>query len=445
MLKISVSGVRGIANESLTPEVCLNFAKAFSTYLKGGKIVVATDTRASSEFIKGIVLQGLFSCGAKIIDLGIAPTPTVGFMVRELKADGGLMVTASHNPAQWNGLKFIREDGIFLNAAQMGELISLYDKKEFIEKKGGQVKHHAKPYDAHINRVVRSVKASLIRQMKFKVVYDAVNGAGSLITGMLLKKLGCQVIPLHADPKQPFPHGAEPTPINLVDLCEKVKQEKAVIGFAQDPDADRLALVIDGGEAVSEEYTLALAVQHVLARSLSSNRIVVINLSTSKITEDVAKAAGAVVVRTKIGEVHVAEEIKKVKAVIGGEGNGGVIYPKMNIMRDSLAGMALILEMLAVSQKNPSELIAALPKYYLYKGKLDCSGAGQMEKIMESAIEIFKDETVDLTDGIKVYLPNGSLHVRPSNTEPIVRIFSEAKSAEKARQTAEELIVRLNP
>jgi phosphomannomutase len=439
MLKISISGVRGIANDSLTPDVCLSFAKAFGTYLKGGKVVVGTDTRASSEFIKGIVMQGLISCGCQVIDLGIAPTPTVGFMAKELKAAGGLVVTASHNPPQWNGLKFIRGDGIFLNQGQMEELIELYERKIFVQVPGGKVKSQSKPYELHINKVVRSVKASAIRPKKFKVVYDACNGAGSIITGMLLKKLGCQVVALNCDTKKPFPHGAEPTPANLEELCAAVKKEKAAVGFAQDPDADRLALVIDGGEAISEEYTLALAVQHVLSRALGGKRIVVINLSTSKITEDVAKSLGAVVIRTKIGEVHVAEELKREKGRIGGEGNGGVIYPQVGYMRDSLAGIALILELLAQSGQKLSEIVDTLPKYYMYKTKVECKDQSQVEALVEKAKEILKDETVDLTDGVKVYLPEGSLQVRASNTEPIVRIFSEAKTPEQAKKLSEDL------
>ena len=439
MLKISISGVRGIANVSLTPEVCLSFAKAFGTYLKGGKVVVGTDTRASSEFIKGIVMQGLISCGCQVVDLGIAPTPTVGFMAKELKAAGGLVVTASHNPPQWNGLKFIRGDGIFLNQKQMEELIGLFERKEFTEAPGGGVTSQSKPYELHLNQVIRSVKASAIRPKKFKVVYDACNGAGSIITGMLLKKLGCQVVALNCDTKKPFPHGAEPTPANLAELCAEVKKEKAAVGFAQDPDADRLALVIDGGEAISEEYTLALAVQHVLSRALGEKRIVVINLSTSKITEDVAKSLGAVVIRTKIGEVHVAEELKREKGRIGGEGNGGVIYPQVGYMRDSLAGIALILELLAQSGQKLSEIVDNLPKYYMYKTKVECKDQSQVEALVEKAKEILKDETVDLTDGVKVYLPEGSLQVRASNTEPIVRIFSEAKTPGQAKKLSEDL------
>ena len=443
MLKISISGVRGIANQSLTPEVCLNFAKAFGTYLKGGKVVVGTDTRSSSEFIKGIVLSGLISCGVRVIDLGVVPTPTVGLMVGELKADGGLVVTASHNPPEWNGLKFIREDGIFLNQSQAEKLIAIYQDRKFSEAPGGSVKHFSRAAEVHVSRVLKSVRALLIRRRKFKVVYDACNGAGSLITKLLLTKLGCRVIAINADPKRPFPHGAEPNPQNLSQLAEAVKAEKADLGFAQDPDADRLALVTEQGVAISEEYTLALCTRHVLSKPGGGRKIAVINLSTSKMTEDIAKSLGAVVLRTKVGEVNVAEEIKREGARIGGEGNGGVIYPKIGYMRDSLSGMALILEALAASDQSLSQIIDQLPRYFMYKTKIECLSQKAAEDLLEKSLELFKSQTLDLTDGLKVYLPEGSLHIRGSNTEPIVRIIAEAKSEETARRLAEDLRSRL--
>jgi len=443
MLKISISGVRGIANQSLTPEICLNFAKAFGTYLKGGKVVVGTDTRSSSEFIKGIVLSGLISCGVRVIDLGVVPTPTVGLMVGELKADGGLVVTASHNPPEWNGLKFIREDGIFLNQSQAEKLIAIYQDRKFSEAPGGSVKHFSRAAEVHVSRVLKSVRAPLIRRRKFKVVYDACNGAGSLITKLLLTKLGCKVVAINADPKRPFPHGAEPNPQNLSQLAEAVKAEKADLGFAQDPDADRLALVTEQGVAISEEYTLALCTRHVLSKPGGGRKIAVINLSTSKMTEDIAKSLGAVVLRTKVGEVNVAEEIKREGARIGGEGNGGVIYPKIGYMRDSLSGIALILEALAASDQSLSQIIDQLPRYFMYKTKIECLSQKAAEDLLERSQEIFKAQTLDLTDGLKVYLPEGSLHIRGSNTEPIVRIIAEAKSEETARRLAEDLRSRL--
>jgi len=440
MLKISISGVRGIANESLTPEVCLNFAKAAGTYFKGGTLVLGTDTRVSSEFIKGIVMQGLLSCGCKVIDLGIVPTPTVGFMIRELKIDGGIMITASHNPGEWNGLKFLRSDGIFLNAEQAEKLIGIYQSEEFLEGSGGSVRFFKKAGDRHIKKVLKTVNASRIRSKKFKVVIDSVNGAGSLITPQLLKKLGCKVVEINTDIKEPFPHGAEPTPENLAQLREAVYAEKADIGFAQDPDADRLAMVTEKGVSVSEEYTLALCVEHILLTRHSGRRIVVANLSTTRAIDEITHKLGGVVLRTRIGEVYVAEEIKKEKALIGGEGNGGVIFPEVGYNRDSLAGIALILDRLAGEKKKISEIINALPQYFSAKKKIECKNQQEAENIMDKVKEVFKSGTLDTTEGIKVILKDSWVHIRPSNTEPIVRVIAEAKSADEAEALANRIL-----
>ena len=431
--------------DSLTPEVCLDFAKAFGTYLKGGKVIVGTDTRWSSEFIKGIMMQGLFSTGAKVIDLGVVPTPTVGAMVKELKAHGGLVVTASHNPPQWNGLKFIREDGIFLNEKQGQKLLDIYESKNFTMADKGSVKHFSKAMEIHIQRILEVVKYRLIRRKRFKVVYDACNGAGSIITHKLLTKLGCKVIAINADPKKPFPHGAEPTPKNLEELCEVVKRENADLGFAQDPDADRLAIVDNHGVAISEEYTVTLASKHILSKTFGGRKIIVANLSTTRMMDDVARSMGAVLIRTKIGEVHVSEEIKREKAIIGGEGNGGVIYPPIGFMRDSLAGMALILEYMASSKKSISQLVDQIPRYSIYKTKVECKDQEESEDLIEKTIKIFRQDNfdIDLTDGAKIYTQDGTLHVRPSNTEPIIRIISEGKTEESAQKLAEDLKAKL--
>lgn len=444
VLKISISGVRGIAGKSLTPEVCLNFAKAFGTYLKGGCVTIGTDTRSSSEFIKGIVLQGLLSCGCRVIDLGIVPTPTVGIMVRELKAAGGMIITASHNPPEWNGLKFIRDDGIFLNQKQAEKLIALYESHAFESRPGGLVKTNNRAADLHIKKVLKVVSPALIRAKRFKVALDSVNGAGSGITVQLLKKLGCSVVPINISLNAPFPHGAEPTPDNLADLCDLVKQKGADIGFAQDPDADRLAFITDKGIAVSEEYTLALCVKAVLGAKLAGKKVVVTNLSTTRAIEDVSKSLGGVVIRTKIGEVHVAEEMKSVRALIGGEGNGGVIYPKVGMNRDSLAGIALILQLMAKTGKPISELLAELPVYHIVKKKLECLSQAAAEDLIEQAKELYKKETLDLTEGVKVYFKRSWVHLRASNTEPIVRVIAEAPTLDEAEELAEELILRLN-
>ncbi|KAF0134565.1 MAG: manB [Candidatus Saganbacteria bacterium] len=440
MLKISISGVRGIYGDSLTPEICLDFAKAAGTYFDGGVLAVGSDTRESSEFIKGIVIHGLVSCGSNILDLGIVPTPTIGIAIRENKLSGGIMITASHNPKEWNGLKFFRSDGIFLNSQEAEKLIQIYESKGFIEKPNGETKTYDAASELHIKKILAAVHCSKIKSRKFKVVIDSVNGAGSIITPKLLEKLGCQVIKINTDIKKPFPRGAEPTPENLSQLCETVLKEKADIGFAQDPDADRLAIVTEEGIAISEEYTLTLCVKHVLSSSLKSRKLIVANLSTTRAIDEVAKEFGGIVIRTKVGEVYVAEEIKNEKADIGGEGNGGVIYPKVGFNRDSLCGIALILDYMARQKSPVSKIVNALPQYYFSKKKMECANVKEGEDLIERIKERYRGETMDFTEGIKVIFKDSWVHVRPSNTEPIIRIIAEAKSPNEANELAENIL-----
>lgn len=291
----------------------------------------------------------------------------------------------------------------------------------------------------HINKVLKAVDTAKIRSNKFKVVIDSCNGAGSAIGPKLLKKLGCGVIEINTNMKKPFPHGPEPTPENLKELCRKVKTTGADIGFALDPDADRLSLVTNSGKAISEEYTVALAAGEVLSKAGNKKKIVVVNLSTSSLVDDIAEKYKAKVLRTKIGEVYVAVKMKEVKAIIGGEGNGGVIYPKVCYNRDSLSGMALILNLLADTGKSLDKIVADLPVYHLNKSKIDCASVEEARGIIKKVERIYKNEKMDKTEGVKIYLKDAWIHVRASNTEPIVRIFCEAKTESKA----EEIIVPL--
>lgn len=440
MLKISISGTRGTVPDSLTPQVCLDFAKAFGTYLKGGTVVVGTDTRSSSEFIKGIAIQGLLSCGCNIIDLGIATTPTVGIMVRELEANGGLIITASHNPEPWNGLKFVRNDGIFLNSTQGQQLLDIYYSKAFVEQPGSRAKTNTKAAEIHIKKILKQINPGLIKRRKFKVVIDSVNGAGSVIAPELLRRLGCEVIELYTAPKAPFPRGAEPTPDNIKELARLVKEHHADAGFAQDPDADRLAIVTNTGEAISEEYTLALCSKFILKNANAPKKLVVCNLSTTAAIDDIAREFNAIVVRTKIGEVYVAEAIKKENAIIGGEGNGGIIYPKIGFNRDSQIGIALILMYMAKEKKPLSELVAQIPKYYLVKNKIECESTDEASNFIEKIKRKFQNDTLDLTEGVKVIRRDGWLHLRPSNTEAVIRVFAEARSKEIAEKFIAEAL-----
>src|SRR3989339_18207 len=425
MLKITISGVRGRVDEGLTPETVLDFARAFGTYLKGGKVVVGCDTRASGEYLKGIVFSGLLSCGCNVIDLGIATTPTVGIMTKHLKAKGGIVITASHNPNPWNGLKFISSDGLFLVPLEFEKMVKIYENKKFSERDKGTFANFNHANRIHIDKVAKAIKRP---RRRFTVVVDSCNGAGSVITPLLLKNLGCKVIAINTNMKLPFPHGPEPPPHNLKELSAAVIKNKADIGFAQDPDADRLSIVTSGGRAISEEYTVALCALYVRPKKI------VINLSTSSLVDEVAAKINARVFRTKIGEIHVASEMKKIKAEIGGEGNGGVIYPKVGMNRDSLAGIGIILALLSESGKSIDQIVGELTEYFLAKDKLECQTVADAEKILEKTKEIFRNEKTDSTDGIKVYLKEGWIHLRASNTEPILRIFCEAKNEAQAQE-----------
>lgn len=440
-LKISISGVRGITGSSLTDEVISDFSKAFAAYMKKGTVVVGRDPRSSGEKIKDIVISGLNSSGIDVIYLGVCPTPTVQLMVKELKADGGMIITASHNPAQWNGLKFVRKDGIFLNKDEAERLIDVYEKKTFISSvKKGSLKVQDKPLDPHIKKVLECIDVKSIRKKKFKVVLDSCNGAGSMITVKLLKELGCDVVELYTDQRRSFPHDPEPLPENLKDLCEKVKETGADIGFAQDADADRLAIVTEKGIAPGEEYTLAIVAEHILSKNKNPNPKVVTNLSTSMMIDDVAKKHGAKVIRTKIGEVNVAEEMVKQRSIIGGEGNGGVICPKVGYSRDSLIGIGLILEALSFSGKSISSVLEGLPKYFIVKKKVDCPSKAEADSVISKVRSRFSNEQLDLTEGVKIIYANAWVHVRASNTEPVIRIIAEAESKNRALELSDDVL-----
>lgn len=442
MLKFSISGVRGIVDESLTPKVVLNFAKAFGTLINDGSIAIASDTRPSSEFLKGIVSQGLLSTGCTIIDLGILPTPTIATIIKEEKISGGIMVTASHNPEKWNGLKFLKNEGIFINENENKKLWEIYESKNFLEKNGGKIKYIKNPWKIHFKRIFKAINRSLIKKRKFKVAIDSCNSAGSKVTIEFLKELGCEVFPINCEIGKHFPRGAEPKPENLDMLKELVLGKKADIGFAQDPDADRLGIVTNEGIAISEEYTLLLAADFILGRN-NTNKIAVANLSTSQALDEIARKHKALLLRTKIGEVYVSEEIRKTNALIGGEGNGGVIFPKVNFNRDSLTAIALILNYMAKTKMKISQIISKFPSYSLAKEKIAFKDDAQAERILNKVKDMYKNNTQILTEGVKVLFKNSWIHVRPSNTEPIIRLFAEAKNPEEAKELIRKTIDNL--
>ena len=436
-LKISISGVRGVVGQSLTPKLLTRFAQAFGTHTGPGTIVIGRDPRTSGEMVKHAVVAGILSTGNRVVDIGVCPVPTVQLQVRHRRAQGGIAITASHNPAEWNALKFIGPSGLFLNAGQARELLDIYHQGEYTKVGGAElrtVEDLSGATDLHIKSILDALgplpQLNQKPKKKLRVVLDSCNGAGSLVGPKLIEALGAEVIPLNVTPDGSFPRPAEPVPENLGELCRLVKEHHADIGFAQDMDADRLAIVSEKGEPIGEDNTLVLASLYVLGHEKGA---VVANLSTTSAVVDVAKRFDCPVFLTKIGEVNVTDVMQQQQAVIGGEGNGGVIYPRINFARDSLVGIALVLHLLAESGKSVTELLETVPRYHIVKEKIACP-SDRIAGVLKTVRQEFAKFPLDTRDGVKVVFPDGWLLVRGSNTEPIVRIVAEARSEDQARE-----------
>ena len=432
-LKISISGVRGVIGQSLTPTLLTRFAQAFGTHTGSGTIVVGRDPRTSGEMVKHAVIAGILSSGGRVLDIGVCPVPTVQLQVRRRKANGGIAITASHNPAEWNALKFIGSNGLFLDSGQARELLDIYHQGEYTKVSGEEIRSVEEidgAGDAHIKAVIDELGPLRIGKRKLRVVIDSCNGAGSIVGPKLLEALGAEVFPINVTPDGSFPRPAEPLPENLGALCDAVKQHRADVGFAQDMDADRLAIVSEQGTAIGEDYTLVLAALYVLGREPGP---VVANLSTTTALEDVARKFGCPLFLTKIGEVNVTDKMQQANAVIGGEGNGGVIYPRINFARDSLVGMALVLHLLADSGKTVTQLLDEFPRYTVVKEKMVCPSE-KIPAVLKLLRQEYEKFPLDTRDGVKVTLPDGWFLVRGSNTEPIVRVVAESRSENKARE-----------
>ena len=438
-LMVGVSGVRGIVGESLTPEVLTRFACAFGTYLHRGRVVIGRDTRSTGTMVQPLVTSCLLATGCVVIDIGICPTPTCQVMVEHLKADGGVIISASHNPVEWNALKFFGSDGIYLNADEGTSLLKIYDQgplsfASWDQVPSSEVNSHA--LDIHMEMVLSGIDIESIRKKKFKVALDGCNGAGSVITPRLLESLGCDVELLWCDPNGTFPRDPEPIKENLSELASFVKRTRSDIGFAQDADADRLAMVSEEGVILGEEYSLAMITEWLLSQTPGK---IVANLSTSRMLDDLAKKYQGELIRTKVGEVNVARKIQETRAVIGGEGNGGIIDPKFHLGRDSLVGIVRMLEYMAHENKRVSQLAARLEKYYMTKLKTNVSPDGYA-KVIDFFQKKYKMEKISLLDGIRVDWEDSWIHVRPSGTEPIVRIIAEAKDSRRVDALCEEAL-----
>jgi phosphomannomutase len=438
-LKISISGVRGVVGQSLTPKLLTRFAQAFGTHTGSGTIVIGRDPRTSGEMVKQAVIAGILSTGNRVVDIGMCPVPTVQLQVRHRRAQGGIAITASHNPAEWNALKFIGSSGLFLDAGQARELLDIYHQGQYTKVGGSElrtVEEIEGATDLHIKSILDVLGPLPQTKKKLRVVLDSCNGAGSLVGPKLIEALGAEVVRLNTTPDGSFPRPAEPLPENLGDLCRTVKEHNADVGFAQDMDADRLAIVSDHGEPIGEDNTLVLAALYVLGREKGP---VVVNLSTTSAVADVAKKFDCPVFLTKIGEVNVTDAMRQHDAVIGGEGNGGVIYPRINFARDSLVGIALVLHLLAESGKTVTELLASVPRYSIVKEKMSCP-SDRIPAVLRKVRQEFAKFELDTRDGVKVIQPDGWLLVRGSNTEPIIRIVAEAKSEQQAREMVNSIL-----
>ena len=429
---IGISGVRGIVGSDLTPELCVRLGEAFGTYVDGGTVVVGRDTRPSGDMVKHAVFSGLLSAGCQIIDIGIVGTPTAAMMIRDLKADGGIVISASHNTIEWNALKFFRQDGVYLNGAEGRALLDIYYGGHATKVGWRNIK--AVQFDEtankrHLKKVLEIIDVEAMRQRKFKVALDCCNGAGSELALEFLKEIDAEVCELYCEPHGNFSRNPEPIKENLTEICNIVSKNGCDIGFAQDADADRIAFVDENGRYIGEEYSLCLAADYILR---SNPGPVVTNLSTTRMIEDVAAKYGCEVVRTPVGEVNVAEKMIELGAPAGGEGNGGVIDPRINYGREALTGMALILQLMIDTSETLSQLVAKIPTYQFVKTKVLCS-----KRVLAPVLERLANEEadrVDTRDGVKLDFENGWVHVRASNTEPIVRIYSEAKTLEQAEE-----------
>jgi phosphomannomutase len=453
-LMISVSGIRGLVGIDLTPEMVARWAAAFGTWAKTGRpdgrtarkrvrVVLGRDARTSGPMFAMAAAAGLQSVGCDVVDVGLVATPTVQLAVEHHRAAGGIMLTASHNPIEWNALKFVGPDGIFLDTqagTRVRELAAGADT-DALQRANynaiGGVEADSDAISRHLAAVLAlpGLDVKAIKRRRFHVALDTVRGAGGAVMPELLERLGCRVTAINLETDGRFPRPPEPVPENLKALGALVRRSKADVGIAVDPDVDRLAIVDEKGRPIGEDYTLAFAIRAVLGRP-SGRPAVVCNLSTSLVVEDAARECGAKVVRTPVGEAHVARKIIELKATIGGEGNGGVMYPALHVGRDAPVAGALLLGLLARERVSVSELVARAPRYTIVKAKV---GRGpRLEPVYDALRGKFADAQVDTQDGLRLGWSDRWLHVRPSGTEPIIRLIAEAPAGADAERLIEE-------
>lgn len=444
----SISGIRGTiggkTGDNLTPLDAVKFASAYGTWLKEHAkkdkvtVVIGRDARISGPMIHNLVVNTLVGLGIDVVDLGLSTTPTVEVAVPMEKADGGIILTASHNPKQWNALKLLNEKGEFISGAEGAKILEIAENESFeyadVDSLGEVISNDSY-MDIHIDEVLNLplVDVDAVKQAGFKVVVDGVNSSGGIIIPNLLEQMGVEVVKLYCEPNGHFPHNPEPLKEHLGDICELVVKEKAHFGIVVDPDVDRLAFISDDGEMFGEEYTLVAVADYVLSKTPGNT---VSNMSSSRALADITAKHGGTYEASAVGEVNVVELMKKNNAIIGGEGNGGIIYPELHYGRDALVGVALFLTYLAQKNMSVSALRASYPQYYMSKNKIELTPQINVDAVLKGIADIYKHEKVTTIDGVKVDFAEGWVHLRKSNTEPIIRIYTEAKSQNNADKFA---------
>lgn len=451
----SISGIRGTiggnVGDNLTPVDAVKFASAYGTFLKNAnpnkrlKVCIGRDARISGPMIHNLVVNTLVGLGIDIIDLGLSTTPTVEVAVPLEQADGGIILTASHNPKQWNALKLLNAKGEFLSGADGAKILEIAESEafDFVDVDSlGEITENDAYMDIHIDEVLNLplVDVEVVKQKKFKVVVDGVNSSGGIIIPKVLEQMGVEVVKLYCEPNGHFPHNPEPLKEHLGDICKLVVEEKADFGIVVDPDVDRLAFISNDGEMFGEEYTLVAIADYVLSKTPGNT---VSNMSSSRALRDITEKHNGSYQASAVGEVNVVELMKKTNAVIGGEGNGGIIYPEIHYGRDAVVGVALFLTYLANQEKTVAELRTSYPQYYMSKNKIELTPQIDVDNVLKTMTEKYANENISTIDGVKIDFPTEWVHLRKSNTEPIIRIYTEAPTQAEADTLAERFVSEL--
>ncbi len=442
--QLTISGYRGIWGDTLTEEIAKMYARAYLSFIvsetgkKNPTIILARDGRESGPILLATIKNELVTHGARVIDTGLTATPIALFLVKEEKTDGAVVVTASHNPIEYNGLKFVSMSGTFTTKTEVEKIKAFFERNDLAPTGGGTAIDGTSLYKKHTETILKNIDVELVRSKKFKIALDPINSVGCIATPELLSFFDAEVSVINGEPNGKFAHEPEPLPKNLSGLAELVKEKKCDVGFAQDPDGDRLVICDENGVIPSEEVMLALCVKAVMQKNPGT---VVINLSTSNMSEDIVRAFGRGVLRSPVGEANVVERMMTADAIVGGEGGGGIIWPTANMARDSFVGIALILELMAKEGKPISVLISELPKYFMQKEKMEFNGS---LPDFYAAIKIKLGGVENNEDGLRLDFPDRSwVHIRPSNTEPIIRIIAEATTKESLTKLIESVRIEI--